>query len=643
MDKTYVVENNCVTTVTVPSSSVPSSTVTVPSSTVTVSSATVAVSSATVAISSATMAIASTAVAIVTTTVAIVTTTKNKLHTELRIAFKVARSQSFTLLHPSMAAERGFGDLQPSIWKYEYIQSLISEYKEESHIKKREVLKEEVRMMLYKVENHVHQLELIDILQRLGVAYHFKDEIKSILDNIYNMEIFNTNILYTTALGFRILRQHGYDISADVFDFFLKESNNFKEHQSSIGIEGILSLYEASFYLVEEETILDDAKKYSSKILKEHVKRNNDGSYTSLLINHSLEYPLHWRVPRWEALWFINTYEKSFNLNLTLLQFAKLDFNIVQSIYQEELKDMSRWWKRTNLAEKLSFARDRLVENFFWTVGMNFNPEFGSFRRAVTKVNCLVNTIDDMYEIFGTLEDLELFTKAIERWDISFGMDNLPYHMKMCFLALNNFVNEVAFESLQNNEVYIVPFLRKSWADLCKAYFVEAKWYYSGYIPTFEEYLENGWRSISSHVLFLHAYFTLPNALKKEQLDSLKEYPNMIRLTSLFCRLVNDLGTYKREKETGDAPSSIQCYMKKSGASEAEACEHVRSIMNTLWKNINKEAHHSSLSQDFIDSILGLTRMVLAMYDHGDYHTFQDSEAKSGILSLIIQPIPLTR
>ncbi|RYR00111.1 hypothetical protein Ahy_B07g088193 [Arachis hypogaea] len=430
-----------------------------------------------------------------------------------------------------MAAERGFGDLQPSIWKYEYIQSLRSEYKEESYIKKREVLREEVRMMLYKVENHVHQLELIDILQRLGVAYHFKDEIKSILDNIYNMQIFNTNILYTTALGFRLLRQHGYDISADVFDFFLKETNNFNEHQSSLGIEGILSLYEASFYLVEEETILDDAKKYSSKILKEHVKRNDDGSYTSLLINHSLEYPLHWRVPRWEALWFINTYEKSLNLNPTLLQFAKLDFNIVQSIYQEELKDMSRWWKRTNLAEKL---------------------------------------------------------------------------------------------------------------NLCKAYFVEAKWYYSGYIPTFEEYLENGWRSISSHVLFLHAYFTLPNALKKEQLDSLKEYPNMIRLTSLFCRLVNDLGTYKREKETGDAPSSIECYMNKSGASEAEACEHVRSIINTLWKNINKEAHHSSLSQDFIDSILGLTRMVLAMYDHGDYHTFQDSEAKSGILSLIIRPIPLT-
>ncbi|MED6149400.1 hypothetical protein PIB30_061981 [Stylosanthes scabra] len=201
-----------------------------------------------------------------------------------------------------MSAERGFGNLQPSIWKYEYIQSLRSEYKEESYIKQREVLKEEVRMMLCNVENYVHQLELIDVLQRLGVAYHFKDEIMRILDNIFNMEIFKPKkILYATALEFRLLRQHGYDISADVFDFFLEETKDFKEHQSSIGIEGILSLYEASFHLVEEETILEDGKKYCSKILKEYVKKN-DGSYTSLLINHSLKYPLHWRVPRWDIL-----------------------------------------------------------------------------------------------------------------------------------------------------------------------------------------------------------------------------------------------------------------------------------------------------------------------------------------------------
>lgn len=85
---------------------------------------------------------------------------------------------------------------------------------EESYKEQSRVLREEVRMMLCKVENHLDQLELIDVLQRLGVAYHFNNEIMNILDNIYNMGTFKRKKnLHATALEFRLLRQHGYNIS----------------------------------------------------------------------------------------------------------------------------------------------------------------------------------------------------------------------------------------------------------------------------------------------------------------------------------------------------------------------------------------------------------------------------------------------
>ena len=74
-----------------------------------------------------------------------------------------------------------------------------------------------------------------------------------------------------------------------------------------------------------------------------------------------------------------------------------------------------RWWKRTGLGEQLSFARNRLVENYIWTVGTNFDPDLGNVRRVLTKVNSLITTIDDVYDAYGTLEELELFTKAIDR------------------------------------------------------------------------------------------------------------------------------------------------------------------------------------------------------------------------------------
>ena len=63
----------------------------------------------------------------------------------------------------------------------------------------------------------------------------------------------------------------------------------------------------------------------------------------------------------------------------------------------------------------MSFARDRLVENYFWTVGKNFDPDLGNLRRVLTKVNSLITTIDDVYDVYGTLEELELFTEAIDR------------------------------------------------------------------------------------------------------------------------------------------------------------------------------------------------------------------------------------
>ena len=63
----------------------------------------------------------------------------------------------------------------------------------------------------------------------------------------------------------------------------------------------------------------------------------------------------------------------------------------------------------------MSFARDRLVENFVWTVGTNFKPDFQYLRKVMTKVNSLITIIDDVYDVYGTLEELELFTEAVDR------------------------------------------------------------------------------------------------------------------------------------------------------------------------------------------------------------------------------------
>ena len=83
-----------------------------------------------------------------------------------------------------------------------------------------DTLTREVKMMVGKVEQPLDLLELIDLLQRLGISYQFEDEIKRLLNSIYcnyNMDDeWKKENLHATALEFRILRQHGYCIPKGV-------------------------------------------------------------------------------------------------------------------------------------------------------------------------------------------------------------------------------------------------------------------------------------------------------------------------------------------------------------------------------------------------------------------------------------------
>ncbi|KAL2495312.1 Tricyclene synthase [Forsythia ovata] len=120
----------------------------------------------------------------------------------------------------------------------------------------------------------------------------------------------------------------------------MDEQGNFRADHSG-NIEGILSLYEASFLSMENEGILDEARNFATQHLKETLQHITNQSLADQVCR-ALELPLHWRVQKLEAKWFINVYENRHDANLILLELAKLDFNIVQAIYQDEIKQMSR-------------------------------------------------------------------------------------------------------------------------------------------------------------------------------------------------------------------------------------------------------------------------------------------------------------
>ncbi|KAI7992757.1 hypothetical protein LOK49_LG12G02331 [Camellia lanceoleosa] len=93
---------------------------------------------------------------------------------------------------------------------------------------------------------------------------------------------------------------------------------------------------------MEDESILEEARDFTTKHLKEWLKKESIDPNLGMLVSHALELPLHWAMPRMKVRWFIDAYERRLDMNAKLLEFAKLDFNMLQAIHQEDLKHASR-------------------------------------------------------------------------------------------------------------------------------------------------------------------------------------------------------------------------------------------------------------------------------------------------------------
>ncbi|KAH6781338.1 hypothetical protein C2S51_006631 [Perilla frutescens var. frutescens] len=542
-----------------------------------------------------------------------------------------------------LSDQRRSGNYSPSFWNTDYILSLNCDYEDERRMRGAAgELVEQVKMMMEKETDPIVQLELIDALQKLALSHHFEKEIKEILFNISTIydDKNRERDLYSTTLAFRLLRQHGYQVPQELFECFLNDKGEFKECLSN-DTKGLLQLYEASFLLTEGETTLELAREFATKFLQEKEKLNiDDDDDTNLIscVRHSLDMPIYWRIQRPNARWWIHAYNRRTDINPLVLELSKLDFNIIQAQYQQELKQDLRWWRNTCIAEKLPFARDRLVESYFWSTGIIQPRQHENARIMLAKAIALITTLDDVYDVYGTLEELELFTEAIRRWEIS-SIDQLPNYMQLCFLTINNFVDDTAYDVMKEKDINIIPYLRKSWVDLAEAYLVEAKWFYGGYKPSLEEYLNNGWISVCGPAVLCHVFFGVTDSITMETVESLFKYHDLIRCSSTLVRLADDLATSLVSR--GDVPKSIQCYMNDNNASEEEARRHVRWLIAETWKEMNVEmvSADSPFCKDFIACAADMGRMAQYMYHNGDGHGMQNSQIHQQMTDFLFQKL----
>ncbi|KAG6577412.1 hypothetical protein SDJN03_24986, partial [Cucurbita argyrosperma subsp. sororia] len=325
-----------------------------------------------------------------------------------------------TMKRPNTSkVERPIAKYHPSIWKDHFLLLSSEAMKTDVEMEERaKQLKAEVKkMLMISNRNLLEKLSLVDSIQRLSVFYHFENEIEQILEKIYaNYRNFTSidgdDDLHTVSLLFRLLRQHGYRISCDIFTKFIESNGKFKESLAE-DARGILSLYEAANMRVHGEDILEEALDFSVKHLKNIMANTN--SKFGAEIDSALKWPLRKDLPKLKAREYITMYQEDPSHSQTLLAFSKLDFNILQKRYQKELKELTRWWKDLKVETNFPYARDRIVECYFWTLGAYFEPQFNVGRKILTKVIAISSILDDTYDAYGTFEELQILTEAIQR------------------------------------------------------------------------------------------------------------------------------------------------------------------------------------------------------------------------------------
>ncbi|XP_060199560.1 (3S,6E)-nerolidol synthase 1-like [Lycium barbarum] len=469
--------------------------------------------------------------------------------------------------------------------------------------------------------NRLDNLASVDSLQRMGIEYHFQEEIESILQKEYKESacFHKYKTPFEVSLCFRLLRQEGYPVPADVFEKFKNNDGGKFGLNLSQDISGLIGLYEAAQVGVEGEYILDEVANFSGSHLNACLA-NNGSCVQARIIKETLKYPYHKSLASYKAKSFIRNF-KGINGwgRSTLQELANIDHFLTQEIHQHELCQVSRRWRSLGLAEDLKLLRDQPLKWYAWPMAMLAAPKMSQQRIELEKCISFIYVIDDIFDVYGTVEELTLFTEAVNRWELD-ALADLPEYMRSPYKALYDTINSIGYNIYKTYGWNPIKNLRMTWASLCNAFLKEAKWFASGVIPTADEYLENGLVSSGVHVVSIHMFYLLGLGLTNES-SHLEDASAMSSSVAMILRLWDDLGTAKDENQEGNDGSYVECYMKgHEDASTELAREHVAKLIEDEWKKLNKEhlRFMSRSSGSFSKASLNFARMVPLMYSYDD-------------------------
>lgn len=558
-----------------------------------------------------------------------------------------------------------------NLWSDDFIQSLDSPYGAPAYRERAERLIEELKHLLSGYLDDgcngdlIKRIEIVDTVQCLGIDRHFQHERSGALDYLYRcwnekgIGIGSSDSLIkdlnATALGFRALRLHQYNVCSGAFENFKDENGHFfcnstgEQEGGDKRVRSMLSLLRASSISFPGEKLMDEAKSFATDYLNQIL---TGGDFTDVdqsflrEVKYALEFPWHCSMPRLEARSFIEIYGRNdswlkSNINQKILELAKLDFNILQFTHQKELQIISRWMTESDIAE-LNFYRRRHVELFFWVVLGTFEPDFSRSRIAFTKIGTVLTILDDIYDTQGTFDELKIFTEALKRWDLS-SIDCLPRYMRIALKFFFNTSNELTEEVVKKQGRDMSSYIRKNaWERFVEASLQDAEWITSRHVPTFNEYIQNAKTTTGVCALNLIPLLLMGQLLPDNILEQIYSPSNFHHLAELTCRLTDDARDFQAE-ERRELASSVECYLKDNPESTVkDALNRIIDIVYLSLKELNREfIKHDSVPLCCKKFTFNFPKAAQLFYKDEDGFSISTKEIKDHIFNVLIDQVPI--
>ncbi|GKE14044.1 Ent-kaur-16-ene synthase, chloroplastic-like protein [Tanacetum coccineum] len=240
-----------------------------------------------------------------------------------------------------------------------------------------------------------------------------------------------------------------------------------------------------------------------------------------------------------------------------------------------------------NRFDQLKFVRPGITAQLYIAAVLTLpSPELLDARISYAKSCIFAVVFDDFFDAGGSLDELVNLIHCVEKWNINVDTDCCSEEVRILFLALKAEVFWTRDKAFKLQARDITSDVIESWLHVTKAMLREHIWARDSYVPTLDEFVENGYVAVALGPIVLPPLLLMTPNLSKEIIQS-SEYQKLYKITSTYCRLVNDIRTVKRDIKEGRLNVlTLHENYGKSGIEEEEVAKEIEMLIDDQKKRL---------------------------------------------------------